>query len=194
MVSLLPDQKPPEPSSLVLFMLAECDMNYSKTSGEDWFKLCSRSPETARSLLNIHHAYSGPEARSWARAVGREHADSRKPSAAASFSGAGSCCPVQTSSPGKGPQREAGHETADLTTCPRHTRPWSRRPSLRGPGGCLGLTHPWVPARHSFPCFSCIFVWGATCLPTKRPSRALAQSQGVDPGRSQPVVLTLVAP
>lgn len=39
MVSSLPDQIPPKPSDLVLFMIAQCKMNYSKASDEDWFKL-----------------------------------------------------------------------------------------------------------------------------------------------------------
>lgn len=135
MVSLLPDQKPPEPSSPVLFMLAECDMNYSKTSGEDWFKLCSRSPETARSLLNIHHAYSGLEACPWAPAVGREHADSRKLSAAELLLRGGLLLPpVKTSSPGKGPQRERPDMSHGLDNLPE-AQPWSRRPSLWGPEG-----------------------------------------------------------
>lgn len=101
-VSLLPDQKPPKPSSPVLFMIAGCDMNYSETGGADWFKLCSRSPETARSFLNIHHGYSGPGARPRApAALGGEHTDSRKLSAAVSSPAAGSgCTPMKTSSLG----------------------------------------------------------------------------------------------
>lgn len=34
-------------------------MNYSKISGEDRVKLCTLSPETARSFLSIHQLYWG---------------------------------------------------------------------------------------------------------------------------------------
>lgn len=114
MVSLLPDQKPPKPSSLVLFMIAECDMNYSKTSGGDWFKLCSRSPEMARSFLNTHQACSGPEARLWAPARARRLQEAER------------CCPLsqgqalatpqgRPAHPGKGPGAER------LGMRPRHS-------------------------------------------------------------------------
>lgn len=130
MVSLLPDQKPPKPSSLVLFMIAEYKMNYPKTSGEDWFQLCIWSAETARSLVNIHQAYSGPEVHPLALIVGRRAHWLQNPEHHCPFSRAGSCCiPMKSSSSGKGPRtREVGHEPTKLTTCPRHSlclRRWS---------------------------------------------------------------------
>lgn len=47
--------------SLVLTS-ADHGVNYSETSGEDQFTLCTGSPETARSFLSIHQTFSRPGA------------------------------------------------------------------------------------------------------------------------------------
>lgn len=117
MASLSPDQKPPKPSILVLTS-AEYGVNYSKISGEDQVKLCTPSPETARSFLSSHQVYSGPEAQPGPWRWCGEHIAPGCWALPSSLSRAGSCCsPVDTSSSG----RNAGPEPMDLTSCPKHS-------------------------------------------------------------------------